>query len=73
MIKQRFQIQDMHCVGCTMTVEGAIEDLPGVKSASANYAKQIAEVEFDEDQVTQSAIIAAVQEAGYAALPLAVS
>ena len=70
MTKQRFQIPDMHCVGCTIAVEGAIEDLPGVKAANANYARQIADVEYDETQITTAAIIAAVQEAGYAAQPL---
>jgi len=68
MVTQRFQIHDMHCIGCTMTVEGAIEDLPGVKSAKANYAKQVAEVEFDDRQVTETEIIAAVVEAGYSAV-----
>ena len=67
MVKQRFQVPDMHCVGCTIAVEGAIEDLPGVKSANANYAKQIADVEFDESLVSPERIIAAVERAGYSA------
>lgn len=65
MIKRRFQIQGMHCVGCAMTVDGALEDLSGVKSASTNYARQIAEVEYDERKVTESQIIEAIQGAGY--------
>ena len=69
-MKKRFQISDMHCVGCTMAVEGAIEELPGVKSAAANYARQIAEVEFDDSQLTEAEIIAAVAEAGYGAIVL---
>ena len=57
----------MHCVGCTIAVEGAIEDLPGVKSANANYARQIADVEFDESLVTAERIIATMERAGYSA------
>lgn len=67
MVKQRFQIQGMHCVGCAMTIDGAVEDLPGVKSATTNYARQNAEVEYDEAKVTEAQIIAAIQEAGYTA------
>jgi copper chaperone CopZ len=67
MVKQRFQIHDMHCAGCTMAVEGAIEDLPGVRAANANYARQFADVEYDETKVTETEIIAAVQKAGYVA------
>ena len=65
MVKQRFRIEGMHCVGCALTVDGALEDLPGVKSASTNYARQIADVEFDERRVDASQILAAIQAAGY--------
>ena len=68
MTKKRFQIQGMHCVGCAMTVDGAVEDLPGVKSATTNYARQVADVEYDEKKVTDSQIITAIQAAGYKAI-----
>ena len=67
MTKKRFQIQGMHCVGCAMTVDGAVEDLPGVKSATTNYARQVADVEYDEKKVTDTQIITAIQDAGYKA------
>lgn len=67
MTKKQFQIQGMHCVGCAMTVDGAIEDLPGVKSASTNYARQTADVEYDEKKLTEAQIITAVEQAGYKA------
>ena len=65
MIKKRFQIQGMHCVGCAMTIDGALEDLPGVRSASTNYARQIADVEYDDRQVSETQIVEAIREAGY--------
>lgn len=65
MIKKRYQIEGMHCVGCTIAVEGALEDVPGVKSASANYAKQYADVELDESLVGDEQIADAVALAGY--------
>jgi len=67
MIKKKFQIQGMHCVGCAMTVDGAVEDLTGVRSATTNYARQVAEIEYDEKKVTEAQIIAAIQTAGYKA------
>ncbi len=67
MKQQRLQIQGMHCVGCAMTVDGALEDLPGVKSASTSYARQTAEVEYDEQKVTEAQLIAAIEQAGYKA------
>jgi copper chaperone CopZ len=67
MTKKRFQVQGMHCVGCAMTIDGALEELPGVRSASANYARQIVDVEYDETRLTEAQIIAAVEQAGYKA------
>ncbi len=66
-MKKRFQIRGMHCVGCAMTVDGALEDLPGVKSARTNYARQVAEVEYDERKVTGARLIEAIRAAGYQA------
>ena len=70
MTKKKFQIKGMHCVGCAMTVDGALEDLAGVKSATTHYARQIADVEYDEGRLTEVQIIAAIQEAGYSAVEL---
>ncbi len=65
MIKQQFKIQGMHCVGCAMTIDGAVEDLPGVKLASTNYKRQVAVVEYDETKVTEVEILQAIHNAGY--------
>lgn len=67
MTKKRFQIQGMHCVGCAMTIDGVVEDLPGVKSASTNYARQVADIEYDEKKVSEGQIIEAITSAGYQA------
>ncbi len=69
MIKQRFTIEGMHCTGCVMAVEGAIEDLAGVKAARANYVRQLADVEFDETRVSIDQIVEAIANAGYQARP----
>ena len=67
MIKKKFQIKGMHCVSCAMTVDGAVEDLAGVKSARTNYARQFSEVEYDDKKVTDVQIIAVIEAAGYKA------
>ncbi len=65
MVKGRFQIKGMHCVGCALAVDGALEDLPGVKSASTHYARRIADVEYDERRIGVAEILAAIEAAGY--------
>jgi len=73
MTKKRFQIRGMHCGSCAMLIDGALEDLKGVKSASTSYARQITEVEYDENKVSEVEIISAVEAAGYEVQPLVAS
>ncbi|MBZ0320100.1 MAG: heavy-metal-associated domain-containing protein [Anaerolineae bacterium] len=67
MAKKRFQIQGMHCVGCAMTIDGALEDLSGVKSASTSYARGYVEVNYEKNQLSEDQIIAVIKAAGYKA------
>lgn len=67
MTRQHFHIQGMHCVGCAMSIDGALEDLAGVKSATTNYARQVVEVEYDERQVEVRQLVAAIESVGYTA------
>jgi copper chaperone CopZ len=65
MIKQVFQVTDMHCSACVMRLEGLEDDLPGVKRVKASYQRQQMEVEYDERQLSAAQIVAAIQRLGY--------
>ena len=58
-------IQGMHCDGCAKTVEALLKSEPGVKSATISYSKGIARVVFDPTSVDLSALVKAVERAGY--------
>ena len=66
-MKKTFQVLDMHCSNCAMRIESIEDKLPGVKSVSASYQKGQVVVEYDEQQVTPEAIVAAVKKQGYTA------
>lgn len=68
MVKKTLQVSDMHCSNCAMKIEGIEDDLPGVKSVNASYARGQVVVEYDERLVTLDAIIAAVKKQGYTAI-----
>lgn len=57
----------MHCSSCAMDIDMELEDLAGVKEARTSYAKQEAEVEFDEDKLDIGQIIRAIEKSGYKA------
>src|SRR3990167_8437712 len=54
----------MHCVSCVLTIERALKKVPGVKSASVNFATEKATVEH-EDSVTPETLREAVAQTGY--------
>ncbi|EAG2303236.1 copper chaperone, partial [Listeria monocytogenes] len=43
----------------------ALSDVPGVKKAKVDLKKARGTVKFDESQVTETALVNAVTEAGY--------
>jgi P-type Cu2+ transporter len=62
-------IEGMHCAACSLTVEDALRQVPGVLSAEVSAASQRARVTWVPAEVRPSAWMAAVQKAGYRALP----
>jgi copper chaperone CopZ len=48
-----------------MNIEGIEDELPGIKQISASYQKGRMLVEFDDSKVTESEILAALEERGY--------
>ncbi len=66
MSKKVFAIQGMHCTGCAMTLDGALEEIEGVKEANTSFARSQVEVTFDPARVSVEQIVETICEAGYA-------
>ena len=65
-------IEGMHCAACTLAVEQALAPLPGVCSVQVNGGAATARIEWwadDASAARPSAWLAALQRAGYGALP----
>jgi copper chaperone len=58
-------VRGMHCGGCERTVGSAVEGVPGVGSARADFVAEEVEVTFDPGQTDLDAIRAAVRAAGF--------
>ena len=63
--KHVLKIDGMHCSSCAMIIDGDLEDTKGVVSANTNYAKQMTEIEFDEEEIKIEKIIEVVKKSGY--------
>jgi copper chaperone CopZ len=68
MIKKTFKVPDMTCSNCAMKLESLEDTLEGVKEINASYHKLIMVIEYDETQLTDEQIIAAVKKKGYTAV-----
>ncbi len=67
MVKKSFQIEGMHCTSCSLSIDEELEELKGVNKSRTSYAKQLAEVEYDEGQVSEATITATIGRLGYTA------
>lgn len=65
MKKIKLDIEGMHCTSCAMNIDFDLEDLEGVKSSKTNYAKQITEVEFEEEKMSEEQIVEQIKKTGY--------
>ena len=63
----KVKISGMHCVSCAMNIDGALEDLSGVKAAKTNYAKAETVVEYDDKTTNEGEIIKTIVGTGYTA------
>ncbi|MCR5882447.1 cadmium-translocating P-type ATPase [Rhizobacter sp. J219] len=64
-----FALQGMYCAACAGLIEAALKQVPGVARAEVNAASQRALVQWDPSRTRASALVDAVQAAGYRALP----
>jgi Cu2+-exporting ATPase len=62
-------IEGMHCAACSLTVEDALRQVPGVLSAQVSAASQRARVRWSASAVQPSRWMLSVQQAGYRAVP----
>lgn len=58
-------VDGMSCAGCASRVEKALNAVPGVASATVNFALARAAVTYDPDRVATDAFADAVRNAGY--------
>lgn len=63
--KKKFKIDGMHCTSCSMMIDGDLEEKEGVISASTNYARQEAIIEYDESKISYTKITEIIRNTGY--------
>lgn len=68
-LESTLAIQGMHCASCALTVERALAQLPGVESVQVNGASAAARLAWSPEVSRPSHWLAALDRAGYGAVP----
>ena len=58
-------VPDMTCPLCPLTIEKTLQRVPGVIDAKASLKSKRAEVTYDADKIDPTALVRAVDAAGY--------
>ncbi len=67
--RQVFAVEGMTCEGCVGTVKAALSELEGVESVDVSLEKKQAVVVGSPGKVSEQAVVAAIEAAGYKARP----
>ena len=67
-IKKTFSIKGMHCASCVGILEGSLQEILGVESATVNLATTKATVIYDSTKVNDNHLVSAVANVGYEAM-----
>jgi len=70
MIREVFQLDNLHCPSCVTRIERAVNGMPGVTAARLAFAAGRLTVEYDETRTSSQAIADAVGRLGYPARSL---
>lgn len=66
-----FAVENMHCGGCLRSVEKALSQVPGVNHARANLSARRATIRFDPAICSETALVDALDKAGFKAASIA--
>ena len=61
------KIGGMSCDGCVKSITRALQAVPGVSKAEVSLERAEATIAFDPEKVAKSALVEAVQDAGFSA------
>ena len=64
-----FSVGGMHCASCSLLIDDALEDLPGVQDAHTDLKANRATVQLDTTLTTAQQVIDTITNLGYTATP----
>lgn len=63
------EIDGMHCVSCSVNIDGVLEEMSGVVEARTSYARGKTIVVYDKEKVSEKKIKEEIVKLGYKVKP----
>jgi copper chaperone len=60
-----FEVPDIHCGHCKMSIEGAVGAVAGVQEVDVTVDTKTVDVVYDGSDTTRKAVVAAIESQGY--------
>ncbi|HVL99953.1 MAG TPA: cation transporter [Egibacteraceae bacterium] len=65
MKQEVISVPEIHCGHCKAAIEGALQPLDGVETATVDVADATVSVSYDPDTVSRTDLVAVIEEQGY--------
>ena len=65
MTTETIAVPEIHCGHCKASIEGALNPLEGVSTATVDIDSRAVTVDFDESAVTREQLVEAIEAQGY--------
>ena len=62
---ETISVPEIHCDHCKMSIEGALNELPGVDLATVDVPQATVTVNYDESSVSRDDVVGTIAEQGY--------
>lgn len=66
-------IDNIHCAACAWLIEQSIAPVPGIAKVTVNTVSERATIDWDQNQISLSNILATLNKTGYPSAPFSVS
>ncbi|MGH2792637.1 MAG: heavy-metal-associated domain-containing protein [Actinomycetota bacterium] len=64
-MQETFNVPDVSCEHCKHAIEGALNPLEGVASATVDIEGKTVSVAYDENSIKHEAVVSAIEGEGY--------
>ncbi len=63
--EMKLKITGMHCTSCAINIDGELEEIDGVISASTSYAQAVTKINYDPEKVVKETLHLTIKKLGY--------